>query len=86
MQDPPLWGLKTVVTEAIAQGTVLVGAFKLGGAVIRKGGLRAESTNSHADDFTFISSRSACANVSACRSSTLRLSSRSHWEKQRSDA
>lgn len=51
MQDPPLWGLKTVVTEAIAQGTVLVGAFKLGGAVIRKGGLRAESTNSHADDF-----------------------------------
>ena len=52
MQDPPLWGLKTVVTEAIAQGTALVGAFKLGGAVIRKGGLRAESTNSHSDDFT----------------------------------
>ncbi|NEG56139.1 phage major capsid protein [Bifidobacterium platyrrhinorum] len=52
MQDPPLWGLKTVVTEAIAQGTALVGAFKLGGAVIRKGGLRAESTNSHAEDFT----------------------------------
>lgn len=52
MQDPPLWGLKTVVTEAIAQGTALVGAFRLGGAVIRKGGLRAESTNSHADDFT----------------------------------
>lgn len=52
MQDPPLWGLKTVVTEAIAQGIVLVGAFKLGGAVIHKGGLRAESTNSHADDFT----------------------------------
>ena len=47
MQDPPLWGLKTVVTEAIAKGTALVGAFKLGGAVIRKGGLRAES-----DDFT----------------------------------
>lgn len=52
MQDPPLWGLKTVVTEAITQGTALVGAFKLGGAVIRKGGLRAESTNSHSDDFT----------------------------------
>lgn len=52
IQDPPLWGLKTVVTEAIAQGTALVGAFKLGGAVIRKGGLRAGSTNSHSDDFT----------------------------------
>ena len=38
--------------RAIAQGTALVGAFKLGGAVIRKGGLRAESTNSHSDDFT----------------------------------
>ena len=52
MQDPPLWGLKTVVTEAVAAGTAIVGAFKLGGAVIRKGGLRAESTNSHSDDFT----------------------------------
>lgn len=52
MQDPPLWGVKTVVTDAIAEGTALVGAFKLGAAVIRKGGLRAESTNSHAEDFT----------------------------------
>lgn len=51
MQDPPLWGLKTVVTEAITAGTALVGAFKLGGSVIRKGGLRAESTNSHDTDF-----------------------------------
>ncbi|MBW3090429.1 phage major capsid protein [Bifidobacterium miconisargentati] len=52
MQDPPLWGLTTVVTEAVAAGTAIVGAFKLGGAVIRKGGLRAESTNSHESDFT----------------------------------
>lgn len=52
MTDPPLWGLKTVVTEAIAQGTAIVGAFKLGGNVFRKGGLRAESTNSHESDFT----------------------------------
>ena len=52
MQDPSLWGLRTVVTEAVAQGTAIVGAFKLGGAVIRKGGLTAESTNSHAEDFT----------------------------------
>lgn len=52
MQDPPLWGLKTVVTEAVTAGTAIVGAFKLGGSVIRKGGLRAESTNSHESDFS----------------------------------
>lgn len=51
MQDPPLWGVKTVVTEAIAPGTALVGAFKAGGKVLRKGGLRIESTNAHADYF-----------------------------------
>ena len=52
MQDPPLWGLKTVVTEAVDAGTAIVGAFKFGGKVLRKGGLRVESTNSHADYFT----------------------------------
>lgn len=52
MQDPPIWGLRTVVTEAVEAGTAIVGAFKLGGAVFRKGGLRAESTNSHESDFT----------------------------------
>lgn len=51
LQDPPLWGLRTVVTEAVAQGTAIVGAFRLGGSIIRKGGLRAESTNSHDTDF-----------------------------------
>ena len=67
-------------------GTVLVGAFKLGGAVIRKGGLRAESTTPTPTISPTISSRSACANASACRSSIRRRSSRSHWEKPRSDA
>ena len=52
MQDPPLWGLRTVVTEAIAQGTALVGAFTAGGKIFRKGGLEIASTNSHADYFT----------------------------------
>lgn len=51
-QNPPLWGLKTVVTSSITQGTVVVGAFKAAAKVFRKGGLRVESTNSHADDFT----------------------------------
>lgn len=50
--NPPLWGVRTVVTSAIEAGTVLVGAFNQGGTVYRKGGLRVESTNSHASDFT----------------------------------
>lgn len=50
--QPPLWGLRTVVTPAIAAGTVLVGAFSQAATVYRKGGVRVESTNSHASDFT----------------------------------
>lgn len=45
-------GLRTVVTEAMTKGTVLVGAFKAGGTIYRKGGLTVESTNSHENDFT----------------------------------
>lgn len=51
-EQPPLWGLRTVVTPAIAAGTALVGAFAQAGSVIRKGGVRVESTNSDEDDFT----------------------------------
>lgn len=51
-EQPPLWGLRTVVTSSIAAGTVLVGAFKAAGKVFRKGGVVIESTNSHDDDFT----------------------------------
>lgn len=50
--QPPLWGLRTVVTSAIAAGTVLIGAYATAAKVFRKGGLKVESTNSHADDFT----------------------------------
>jgi len=50
--QPPVWGLRTVVTPAIAAGTVLVGAFQQGATLYRKGGVRVESTNSHASDFT----------------------------------
>lgn len=51
IEQPPLWGLRTVVTSAVAAGTVLVGAFNTA-KVFRKGGVRVESTNSHQDDFT----------------------------------
>lgn len=52
-QQPGLWGQNTVVTSAIAAGTVLVGAGKQGAAVYRKGGVRVEATNSNEDDFNY---------------------------------
>jgi HK97 family phage major capsid protein len=51
-QNPPVWGLSTVVTSAVAAGTALVGAFRAGGTVYRKGGVRVEQTNSDAGKFT----------------------------------
>lgn len=36
--QPGLWGLNTVVTSSITQGTVLVGSFKQGASVITKAG------------------------------------------------
>lgn len=50
--QPPLWGLNTVVSAAVARGTVLVGAFKAAATVYRKGGVRVESTNSDQGKFT----------------------------------
>jgi HK97 family phage major capsid protein len=50
-QQPPLWGMRTVVTPSIAAGTVLVGAFNQGATLYRKGGVRVETTNSDVDDF-----------------------------------
>lgn len=50
--QPPLWGLRTIVSAAVAAGTVVVGAFQPATTVYRKGGVRVESTNSHVDDFT----------------------------------
>lgn len=52
LDKPPLWGLRTVVTPAITQGTVAVGAFKSVATVYRKGGVRVESATQHATDFT----------------------------------
>lgn len=52
LENPPVWGLRTVVTLAAPQGEPVVGAFGSAAKVFRKGGIRVESTNSHADDFT----------------------------------
>lgn len=51
VEQPPVWGLRTVVTLAAPQGEPLVGAFA-SAKVFSKGGVRVESTNSHQDDFT----------------------------------
>ena len=48
---PTLWGLPVAVTPSIVAGTGLVGAFKMGGQVFRKGGIRVEASNSHQDFF-----------------------------------
>lgn len=50
--QPPVWGLRTVVSPAVPQGEPVVGAFRQATTVYRKGGVRVESTNSHEDDFT----------------------------------
>lgn len=51
MENPPIWGKRTIVTPAIAAGTILVGAGKLGATVYRKGGLSLQATNTNEDDF-----------------------------------
>lgn len=51
-EQPPVWGLRTVVSAAVPANTAVVGAFGTAASVYRKGGVRVESTNSHASDFT----------------------------------
>src|SRR5690625_288209 len=50
--QPPIWGRRTVVSAATPAGTAIVGAFNAAATVYRKGGVRVETTNSHAEDFT----------------------------------
>jgi HK97 family phage major capsid protein len=45
------WGVPTVITAAVADGSPVVGAFNEGAQVWRKGGLTVESSNSHSDYF-----------------------------------
>ncbi len=48
-----VFGLPVVQTTAIAQGTALVGAFKLGAQIWQREGIRVDATNSNEDDFNF---------------------------------
>jgi hypothetical protein len=45
------WGLRTVVSASATQGSPIVGAFKQGAELWRKGGTRLEASNSHDDYF-----------------------------------
>ena len=51
-EQPPVWGLRTIVSPVANVGEALVGNFRQSSTVYRKGGVRVESTNSHTDDFT----------------------------------
>jgi HK97 family phage major capsid protein len=48
-QNP--WGLRRVVTTAVEDGAPIVGAFREGATLWRKGGISVEASNSHADYF-----------------------------------
>lgn len=51
-QPPTLWGIPGAVTPSIVANTALVGAFGTAAQIFRRGGVRVESSNSHASFFT----------------------------------
>jgi HK97 family phage major capsid protein len=46
-----IWGVKAVITTAVAQGTVLVGGFQESGQIFRRSGITLDMTNSNNNDF-----------------------------------
>jgi HK97 family phage major capsid protein len=50
-QSPTLWGVKVAVTPAQAIGLATVGAFSSAAQIFRRGGVRIEASNSHANFF-----------------------------------
>ena len=50
--QPPLWGMRTIVSAAVPAKTAVVGALQAAATVYRKGGVRVESTNSDLGKFT----------------------------------
>lgn len=51
LENPGPWGLRTVQTQAVQRGKPLVGSFRQSAHVLRKGGIRVDSTNVNVDDF-----------------------------------
>ena len=51
-EQPALWGVRTILTPAVSQGTCIVGAFKLGASVLNNGtGVTVSMANQNEDDF-----------------------------------
>lgn len=50
-QGPTLWGMRVVVTTAVAEAVPIIGAFGTAAQVFRRGGLSVEASNSHASYF-----------------------------------
>ena len=51
IEQPSIWGLRTVVSPAVPVGEAIVGAFRLGGEVVKKGGVTVDIANQNEDDF-----------------------------------
>jgi HK97 family phage major capsid protein len=49
---PSVWGLNTVITTAIDEDLILVGAFKLGAQIFDRMGLRVDTTTTDSDDWS----------------------------------
>lgn len=49
--NPPVWGLRTIDTNAVPQNSYALGAFRQGATVLRKGGVRVDATNLNDKDF-----------------------------------
>lgn len=53
VMEAPVWGLRPIITTAIAAGTALVGAYKLGAQIWQRDGIRVDSTNTNENDFNY---------------------------------
>lgn len=51
INDPGVWGLRTIVSPAVPAGTAVVAAWRAGAQVFRKGGITVDATNSDGDKF-----------------------------------
>jgi len=49
---PPIWRMRRVESEAVAEGTAIVGAFRVGGTVFEREGITILTSDSHSDFFT----------------------------------
>jgi HK97 family phage major capsid protein len=48
---PPIWRMRRVESEAVTEGTAIVGAFKVGGTVFERQGITILTSDSHSDFF-----------------------------------